>query len=108
MSSLCGDRGPNFARSPSDVLSHSTTGGTSPSNVAALHSNRGDGLRLRGYDRRCRVLLCPALLRPFQQHVGTLIDHRHEPAVQPRTTKAPPSPPPLLLFFQFVESRVSP
>src|SRR5579863_1145849 len=91
---------PNYAQSPIDALSRSTTGDTGSNNVPVQHSSPSGGPRLRGCARPCRGSLCPVLLPPFRLHVGISLCHRHAPVVLPQTIRTPQPLPPPLRFFQ--------
>jgi hypothetical protein len=99
---------PNCAQSPIDALSHSTTDDSHSNNAPVRHSNLAAGHRLRGCAHLCRGSLCPVLLLPFRLHVGTYLCYRLARGVLPQITKAPQSLRLPLLFFQIVDSRVSP
>jgi len=96
---------PNCARSPIDVLSHSTTDDSLSSNAPVRHSDLAAGRRLRGCDRLCHGSPCPVLLPPFRLHVDTSLCHRRARGVLPRIAKAPPPLQSPLLFFQIVDTR---
>ena len=102
------DHAPNCAQSPIDGLSHSTIDDSHSNNVPVRHSNLADVHPLRGYVRPCRGSLCPALLPPFRWHVGTSLWHRRARAVLQQIAKARTPLQLPLLFFQIVDSKVSP
>jgi len=104
----CHDRDPNCVQSPIDVLSRSTTDDADSNNAPVRHSSPVAFPRLRGCARPCHGSLCPILLPPFRLHAGTSLCHRHAPVVLLQTTKAPQPLPQPLLFFQIVDSRLSP
>ena len=99
---------PNCAEFPIDVLSHSTTHDSHSNNAPVRHSNLAAVHPLRGCDRPCRGSLCPVLLPPFRWHAGTSFWHRRARGVLPQIARAPPPRRLPLLFFQIVDSRVSP
>ncbi len=101
--------GPSSVRFPSDDHGRSTTDDTDPSSVGARRSDRAAGLRHRGCARPCRELLYQVLPPLFRWRVGNAIGHQRAPAaLPPRTTKAPTPLRLRLLFFQILDSRLSP
>ena len=107
------DRGgpdPNSARSPTGVLSRSTTGDIDSSNALFPHSDRVVGPRPRGCAHHPAGWLYPVSIPPFRPHAGTSLYGRHlrAPAALLPGTKAQPSSLPSLPSFQIVESSCSP
>jgi hypothetical protein len=102
------DRDPSCAQFPIDVLSRSTTDDADSNNAPVRHAILAAVHPLRGCARPCYGSPCPVWLPLFRWHVGTSLFHRLARGVLLQTTKAPTPLPLPLLFFQIVDSRLSP
>ena len=102
------DRDPSCAQSPIDVLSRSTTDDADSNNAPVRHTILAAVHPLRGCARPCYGSPCPVWLPLFRWHVGTSLFHRLARGVLLQITKAPTPLPLPLLFFQIVDSRLSP
>ena len=98
---------PSYARPPSDVLCHSTTGDSHSNNVRARHSNPAAARPPGGCVHPCCGWLCPISLPPFRWHAGTFPGSRLAPGVPLQIASALPLLPLPRLLFQ-IDSRRSP